>query len=65
MTVLQSRLSGMFFKDFGLWVAHVAEAVHFESRERARRFVEEQRVADVAVREVADPGSLSVRTSLD
>ena len=55
----------MFFKDFGLWVAHVAEAVHFESRERARRFVEEQRVADVAVREVADPGSLSVRTSLD
>lgn len=39
----------MFFKDFGMWVAHAAEAVHFESRERAWKFIHEQRVTDVAV----------------
>ena len=54
MTVLQSRLSGMFFKDFGLWVAHVAEAVHFESREHAWRFIHDQRVTDVAVQEIPE-----------
>jgi hypothetical protein len=55
MTVLQSRLSGMFFKGFGLWVAHAAEAVRFESPERARHFVETERVADVTVRELGEP----------
>jgi hypothetical protein len=52
MIVLQSRLSGMFFKDFGYWVAQVAEAVQFESRERAWRFIHDQHVADVALREL-------------
>ena len=56
MTILQSRLSGLFFKDFGLWVAHAAEAIHFESHERAWRFIHEQRVTDVAVREL--PGDM-------
>jgi hypothetical protein len=58
MTVLQSRLSGMFFKDFGLWVAHVAEAVHFESAECARRFIEAERVSDVTVHDLAEPAGL-------
>jgi len=44
----------MFFKDFGSWVAQVAEAIHFESRERAWRFIHEQRVTDVALREVSE-----------
>ncbi len=54
MTVLQSRLSGMFFKDLGIWVAHVAEAVHFDSRERAWKFIHDKRVTDVLVRDVSD-----------
>jgi hypothetical protein len=56
MIVLQSRLSGMFFKNFGYWVAQVGEAVHFESRERAWKFIHEQRVTDVALREVSEQG---------
>ncbi len=57
MIVLQSRLSGMFFKDFGSWVAQVAEAIHFESRERAWKFIREQRVTDVALCEVSKQGT--------
>jgi hypothetical protein len=47
----------MFFKDFGSWVAHVAEAVHFESRERAWKFIYDERVADVAVRDLSEQAS--------
>ena len=64
MTVLQSRLSGMFFKDFGMWVAHAAEAIQFESRERAWKFIHDQRVTDVALREVSErmaPDSTEMR----
>ena len=60
MTVLQSRLSGMFFKGFGLWAAHAAEAIHFHSHERARQFVRDEHVADVAVRDMADANTLSL-----
>jgi hypothetical protein len=47
-------LSGMFFKGFGLWVAHAAEAIHFESSERARQFAETERVIDVKVHELTE-----------
>jgi hypothetical protein len=40
----------MYFKDFGPWVAHIADAFHFESAERARRFVETEHITDVLVR---------------
>ena len=60
MTVLQSRLSGMFFKDFGLWVAHAAEAIHFRSPERARQFVHDEHVADVLVRDVPETHTVSL-----
>lgn len=61
MIVLQSRLSGMFFKNFGSWVAHVAEAIHFESRERAWKFIHEQHVTDVALREVSEHGTADLK----
>lgn len=61
MMILQSRLSGMFFKDFGMWVAHTAEAVHFESRERAWRFIHDERVTDVCVLEVAEQGLIDMQ----
>ena len=50
MTILQSRLSGMYFKDFGLWVARATEALQFESMDGARRFIAVERVADVVPR---------------
>ena len=58
MTILQSRLSGMYFRNFGEWVARAAEALQFDTPERARRFVVKERITDVAVRSAAeeDPG---------
>ena len=52
MFVLQSRLSGMFFKNFGLWTAHMAEALHFDSLDHAGHFIQREHVADVALREM-------------
>jgi hypothetical protein len=49
--ILQSRLSGMFFKAFGVWVANAAEALHFQSTNAAREFISLERLADVRVRE--------------
>ena len=54
MTILQSRLSGMYFKDFGLWVARKTEALPFASVEAARRFVAAERLLDVAVRQLSE-----------
>ena len=54
MIILQSRLSGRYFKHFGLWVTHVAEALHFDTPEKAQKFVENERVADVLVREAKE-----------
>jgi hypothetical protein len=54
MTILQSRLSGMYFRNFGEWVARAAEALQFETTERARRFVAAERIADVVVRSAVD-----------
>jgi len=54
MTILQSRLSGMYFKGFGLWVAHLAEALHFDSPETARKFVETEHISDVRVCETSE-----------
>lgn len=50
MTILQSRLSGMYFKGFGLWVASAREALHFESAETARKFIQVERLTDVVLR---------------
>jgi hypothetical protein len=50
MIILQSRLSGMYFKDFGLWVARATEALHFESTELARKFMTTERLTDVVPR---------------
>lgn len=61
MIVLQSRLSGMFFKDFGYWVAQVAEAVRFETRERAWRFIHEERISDVALRDLSEQAREDLR----
>ena len=51
----------MFFKNFGSWVAQVGEAIHFESRERAWKFIHEQRVTDVALREVSEQGTADLK----
>jgi hypothetical protein len=48
MTILQSRLSGLYFKDFGWWVPRAAEALQFETMDGARKFMAVERVADVA-----------------
>ena len=56
--ILQSRLSGLYFKDFGLWVAHVAEALRFSSLESARQFIASERVSDVTLRNADDAESL-------
>ena len=50
MTILQSRLSGMYFKDFGLWVPRAAEALQFDTMDGARKFMAVERVADVVPR---------------
>jgi hypothetical protein len=54
VSILQSRLSGLYFKDFGLWVNHVAEALRFGTAESARRFVACEHVHDVAVLETPE-----------
>ena len=54
MTILQSRLSGMYFKSFGLWVARMAEALRFDTPESARRFIEAEHIADVRVQEAKE-----------
>jgi hypothetical protein len=64
MTVLQSRLSGLYFKDFGLWVARAAEALHFESVERAKLFVLTEHLADVAVLDADEPATLHADTRI-
>jgi hypothetical protein len=54
MTILQSRLSGMYFKDFGLWVARARDALQFESAEMARTFITVERLTDVVLRSKAE-----------
>jgi hypothetical protein len=49
MNALQSRLSGMFFKDFGCWVGEAGEARSFDTAERARQFAAAERITDVFV----------------
>jgi hypothetical protein len=58
MTVLRSRLSGLYFKDFGLWVARAAEALHFKSVGSAKQFIVSEHLADVAAIEADEPGTL-------
>jgi hypothetical protein len=58
MTVLRSRLSGLYFKDFGLWVARAAEARRFDSWESAKRFIVAEHLADVAVLDADEPSTL-------
>ena len=58
MTVLQSRLSGLFFRNFGEWVTQATDARHFGSVESARHFVMAEHLADVAVLETEAPAAL-------
>jgi hypothetical protein len=64
MTVLRSRLSGLYFKDFGLWVARAAEALHFESVESAKQFILSEHLADVAVLDSDEPGTLQAENRI-
>lgn len=61
MTILQSRLSGMYFKSFGVWVAQATEALPFDSQETAKQFIAAERLADVAVRETEEVTSPECR----
>jgi hypothetical protein len=51
MIVLQSKLSGMFFRDWGCWSAGIADAKRFASREQALQFIVTERLSDVTVAE--------------
>jgi hypothetical protein len=64
MTVLQSRLSGLYFKDFGLWVARAAEALRFDSVESAKLFILTEHLADVAVLDADEPVALQADTRI-
>ena len=59
--MLQSRLSGLYFKDFGLWVTQGAEALDFATLEKARQFIRTQHVNDVVVRETTETETLLIR----
>ena len=49
MIILQSRLSGLYFKSFGLWVSRAADALRFGTVASARQFISGEHVSDVAV----------------
>jgi hypothetical protein len=64
MTVLRSRLSGLYFKDFGLWVAQAAEALRFASADSAKQFVATEHLRDVAVLDTEESATLQADTRI-
>lgn len=52
MTVLKSKLSGYYFKDFGVWTSDPLAALAFTDEGTARDFVRCQPVVDVRVVEL-------------
>jgi hypothetical protein len=49
MTVLKSKLSGYYFKDFGVWTSDPSEASSFGDEWDARDFVRRHHVDDVQI----------------
>jgi len=47
MVVLRSKLSGYYFKDFGIWTSNPADARAFDSEWSARAFAICEHVQDV------------------
>lgn len=59
MVVLRSKLSGYYFKEFGVWTSHVLQAMTFSNEAEARAFVVRENVTDVQFAEREDwPGEL-------
>jgi hypothetical protein len=54
----------LYFKDFGLWVAQAAEALRFDSVERAKQFVTAGHLTDVAVLETEERAALQPDTHI-
>jgi hypothetical protein len=52
MTVLRSKLSGYYFKYFGVWTADPLDALPFQNEWAAREFMRREHLADVQVAEV-------------
>ena len=51
MVVIKSKLSGYYFKDFGIWTSRADEAVMFPSEWLARDFMRREHIEDVRVAE--------------
>ena len=47
MILLKSKLSGFYFKDFGIWVTSPAEAQQFANQWEAREFAMREHLGDV------------------
>jgi len=55
MVVLKSKLSGYFFKDFGVWTSSPADAKSFSNEWIARSFLRTQHLDDVQIVETEIP----------
>jgi len=51
MIVLKSKLSGYYFKDFGVWTSDPLDASTFTNEWIARDFVRREHVEDVQISE--------------
>jgi hypothetical protein len=49
MVVLKSKLSGYYFRDFGVWTVELAKAATFANEWVARAFAHNEHVEDVQV----------------
>jgi hypothetical protein len=49
MIVLKSKISGYYFKRFGVWTSHAQDAFTFPDKGFARDFIQNQRLVDVQV----------------
>jgi hypothetical protein len=52
MIVLKSKISGYYFKRFGVWTSHAQDAFAFPDKGFARDFIQNQRLVDVQVVEI-------------
>jgi len=49
MIVLKSKISGYYFKRFGVWTSYEQDAFTFPDEGVARAFIQNQRLVDVRV----------------
>jgi len=47
MIAIRSKLSGYYFKDFGIWTSNPADAKFFDNEWSARAFAQSEHVQDV------------------